>query len=419
MLRSLVGSEMCIRDRLNPLHPSQGTSKPPHLYTMESENRVREDRRAKIAAGLVFLGAAGVALLVAIIAHNDEHSAPGMYNNPKTNRSSPIGWIAVSASVVVFGSYGILMKAPDVQDAKVDTMVFQCYSSIGISAVSVLVLTYAPWHFSWWGIAGGSMLVLIQVFAFNAISALGYAVAPAIWAGLTIVVSFLWGTLKFGESVDSMVGAVFSLVLLVCGVMGVASCQTELPVRLAASFGLCASDLEPSLLEPANPVACSDEQVPKLSKATGAVFCVVVGLLNGSLMVPFHYLSQEIRSDQPPVTYLGSFALGVLVTTPLFVVFYFYFPVRDPPVWHFQVAAVPGILTGALWGFGNFFATYATQYLGNTVGFPLTQGCIIFNGLWGIFFYREISGNPKIVMFGVCATVIIGGAVLLTISKGS
>lgn len=38
---------------------------------------------------------------------------------------------------------------------------------------------------------------------------------------------------------------------------------------------------------------------------------------------------------------------------------------------------------------GNFCAMYATIYLGQTVGFPLTQLCLVVNGLWGILWVRQ------------------------------
>jgi hypothetical protein len=32
---------------------------------------------------------------------------------------------------------------------------------------------------------------------------------------------------------------------------------------------------------------------------------------------------------------------------------------------------------------GNFSSMFATIYLGQTIGFPLTQTCIVVNGFWG------------------------------------
>jgi len=398
------------------------------MYEQQNdEEEAKETRTVYKAAAVVLLFACGIGLVTALLANHDKDTAPGVINpnthlkNPTTDRGSPIGWIAVFGSIVVFGSYGIMMKAPEVKSKKVDTMVFQCYSSIGIAGVSLLVLTYVPWKFSWWGIAGAGMLVLIQVFAFNAISALGYAVGPAIWAGITIVVSFLWGSLKFGEQVESVPGAVCSLLLMIIGIAGIASCETGLPLRLAAMLG-CGSADENANYEgmPAEEdKEGGEEEGPKVGKAMGGVFCVVVGLLNGSLMVPFKYLADDLPANDPPIAYLGSFAVGVLVTTPIFFVFYFYFPIRKAPEWHFRSAFIPGVVTGALWGIGNICATYATQYLGDTVGFPLTQTCIIFNGLWGILFYGEIKGKAKIGMFALCCVIIVGASTLLTIAKGS
>eukprot|EP00122_Pirum_gemmata_P020966 Pgem_evm1s19561 len=45
-------------------------------------------------------------------------------------------------------------------------------------------------------------------------------------------------------------------------------------------------------------------------------------------------------------------------------------------------------LNGLFWGCGYIHQTYATVILGTSVGFPLTQTCILVNGMWGIFLYR-------------------------------
>lgn len=45
--------------------------------------------------------------------------------------TTPVGWMAVIGAVVVFGSFGILIKAPEVQEAQVHPVAFQLYFSLG------------------------------------------------------------------------------------------------------------------------------------------------------------------------------------------------------------------------------------------------------------------------------------------------
>ena len=78
---------------------------------------------------------------------------------------------------------------------------------------------------------------------------------------------------------------------------------------------------------------------------------------------------------------------------------------------HVRAAALPGVLTGVFWGCGNFTSFFATAYLGQAIGFPLTQCCVIVSGLWGIMYYREIKGWG-ITMFAVGVAIIVAGAVL-------
>ena len=43
----------------------------------------------------------------------------------------------------------------------------------------------------------------------------------------------------------------------------------------------------------------------------------------------------------------------------------------------------PDLRLYSFWAIGNLCSTYATYYLGQSVGYPLTQTCIVVAGLWG------------------------------------
>lgn len=385
------------------------------------------DEETLRVALVVFASALAGTLLLAVAARDDFTGS----SKPVEDRPA-LGAFAAVLAALIFGSYGVLIKSPRLQQLDLDTMVFQCYCSLGIALSSAAVLAVVPLRISPWGVLGAGQLVVLQVFAVNAIRSLGLAVAPSVWAGLSIVVSFLWGRWGFGEPLAEPLAAIFGLVLLIAGIAGLALANFPAvmqELRLAVTAAPSTSTTEESDVE-LNPLArtAADEEdtapLPRPSRTTlsvppskliGLGFCAAVGLLNGSLMVPFHFLSQEMAEDASCLAYLGSFAVGIVLTTPVSALFYFFFPLRLPlPPWHVREALVPGVITGSLWAFGNFAATLATAHLGNTLGYPLTQTGIIVSGCWGIFFFRERVSRS---LFAASAVVIVAGGLLLALSK--
>eukprot|EP00811_Abedinium_folium_P007114 NODE_16563_length_988_cov_2.192799.p1 GENE.NODE_16563_length_988_cov_2.192799~~NODE_16563_length_988_cov_2.192799.p1 ORF type:complete len:214 (-),score=50.28 NODE_16563_length_988_cov_2.192799:140-781(-) len=168
---------------------------------------------------------------------------------------------------------------------------------------------------------------------------------------------------------------------------------------------------------------------PAIGKVRGALIAASVGLLNGSLMMPMQCFSKGCHGigvqaypggELASIAFLPSLSIGLICVQPALFLVYFllYFrPNGSGAPWRYpnfnvKVVALPGLLTGMFWGMGNFAAMFATVYLGQTVGFPLTQCCLVINGLWGILYYKEITGNLAIGLFILAGLVIIAGAVL-------
>jgi len=155
----------------------------------------------------------------------------------------------------------------------------------------------------------------------------------------------------------------------------------------------------------------------------GLINCLGVGLFNGSLMVPMQCFQQGCDAIGigayegdilAPLAFLPSLALGILAVLPVFFALHFrrVLLAGRLPNFHFSAVALPGFLTGMFWGMGNFDAMFATVYLGQTIGYPLTQCCLILNGLWGILYYKEIQGAQPIGLFVLASIIIIVGAAL-------
>jgi glucose uptake protein GlcU len=72
-----------------------------------------------------------------------------------------------------------------------------------------------------------------------------------------------------------------------------------------------------------------------------------------------------------------------------------------------------GGLSGMLWSIGNFFSLISVFYLGQGVGYPLVQTSIIVSGLWGIFYFKEITGFERISKWLASSLLTIFGILLL------
>uniref|UniRef100_A0A7S4Q7Y3 EamA domain-containing protein n=1 Tax=Alexandrium monilatum TaxID=311494 RepID=A0A7S4Q7Y3_9DINO len=397
-------------------------------------------RRHWAVASVVLL--VDVALVAATVVldrtHHIEPPAGGA-----TDASAAIGWLGVVSAIVIFGCYGILIKTPAVVQANVDTMIFTSYYGLATAFVSVLIwavagsqdgLTLNGGSFAM-GALFGFAWTASQMFAYTGVQILGYAVGPAIWIGITICVSFVWGTLVFGNPVISLPGALLAIALLLVGVCLAAASsrlsdmrqqlahERELALQLTSVEGI-----EGVAEAGGNKSAQLQTEGSARGPAGGSVLfgllnCVGVGIFNGSLMVPMRCFQQGCSSIGihayegnvlAPLAFLPSLALGILAVLPVCFALYFWRTLLAGrlPNFHFSVVALPGFLTGMFWGMGNFNAMFATVYLGQTIGYPLTQCCLILNGLWGILYYKEIRGAQPIGLFICASVVIIAGAAL-------
>merc|ERR1719414_853868 len=119
------------------------------------------------------------------------------------------------------------------------------------------------------GVLFGVIWIGAQVLAFNGIQILGYAVAPAIWIGLTIITSFIWSSAVFGNSVSNWPLAIGSLVVLMLGV-AMAAYSSTLSPKATPKDVMLEAEAKPSAGSPVFGLLCA----------------ALMGVANGSGMVP-------------------------------------------------------------------------------------------------------------------------------------
>eukprot|EP00747_Dinoflagellata_sp_TGD_P103802 gnl/TRDRNA2_/TRDRNA2_169081_c1_seq5.p1 gnl/TRDRNA2_/TRDRNA2_169081_c1~~gnl/TRDRNA2_/TRDRNA2_169081_c1_seq5.p1 ORF type:complete len:914 (+),score=160.47 gnl/TRDRNA2_/TRDRNA2_169081_c1_seq5:302-2743(+) len=316
------------------------------------------------------------------------------------------GWAGAAGAVLTFGSSSPAGKHPAA--AAAGPLGFQLWVTVGNILLNMLLILISRKPIQWngWGAIGAATLTATQVFAWPALQRLGAAAGPGIWCGISMVTSYMWGISVFGEKMASPVLAAAAIGILVLGAGGVGASQVLANHRQAKT--------------PSARKKCS------CSMMCGLLCTIITGLLDGSLMVAFSaYKKSPLANDLGPhavvLQYLGSFALGLpVIALPALIVALAIqgsalsktVPLKKQ-MRSLLAAAGPGINTGGLWAVGNMLSIHATMRLGQAVGYPLSQSCIVVSALWGIFYLREMRDPAALGLFAASGAVVLAGAAAL------
>ncbi len=154
---------------------------------------------------------------------------------------------------------------------------------------------------------------------------------------------------------------------------------------------------------------------------------IVISLIGGFLMSFFFYfvataMAPDFVNPAPglltPYTALVLFALGVLVSTPLFLPILRRFASKpaDDDIWYSDVSRrnhLIGMAGGIVWCLGMASSLLASGAAGFAISYGLGQGATIVAVLWGVFIWREFRGAPAksnryLVIMGLCYVLGLG-----------
>ena len=312
--------------------------------------------------------------------------------------------------------------------------------------------------------------------AFNifAIRNAGLAISQGIVASSIVMVSFIWGNLIFKEPVKSEMMAYLAVWLIMAGLYGMSYYSTsdwaddnemtnsnhlhrndsgdegdddnEQEILLD---GVNSSEFENEALHPlANSLEIDESSYrdlasPGREKQTrpkgpivifgktfqrrnlGLLSALMCGTWGGSCLVPMHYS----KGDTGGLGYVISFGTGALIVTIMIWILRFSYmavtlnSIREGyailPSFHIKVMWLPGATAGTLWSLGNVGSIVAVQQLGQGVGYPASQAALLVAGLWGIFYYREVTKPKTIIKWFMSAFVTIFGILMLGYESSS
>jgi len=390
-------------------------------------------------------------------------------NMPLETCSAFCGWAAAVAACLAFGSFGVPIKGSRATRVDIDPLVMQSYKTLMCFATCwVVLLLGEELTFTPWGIVSGMFWVPAGTAAIFAIRNAGLAVSQGIWSALIVLVSFCWGIFIFDEAVASRYVATLSILLMVIGLFGMSHYsvpdEQQLEYMSASAFDESESmgneedssfhdegviddsiEMEKSELNTTSatdgagftPLAgSSDSSVVSRERRIGhgvhvpgcncsrrrlGLACAAFnGLWGGSIMVPMHYSSGNTTG----LGYAVSFAIGAsIVLLAMWVCRYLYYvgrtgsftrAVRCLPSFHLRVMWLPGGIAGGLWSFGNICSMLSVQGLGEGVGYSVVQGSMLVSGLWGVYFYHEVTKRKKRLKWLASAVLTVSGILLLS-----
>ena len=307
------------------------------------------------------------------------------------------GYLAAVGAILFYGSYIVPLKFVK---EDIHPILIQFYSAVSVCILSWFVLIYNNLPTDFQTIAAGAISAWIWVLGNSlslvAIQKIGMASSVSIWAGLSIITSFVWGQSVFPDvnEITDIKIAITGLGFLSIGVCGIA---------------LCLKNKQDDDIDISYSVYVHPKNTKKMM--IGIVCAVMMGLLNGSLFVPLQFLI--VSNDHVGrVVFLIPFGVvSLLLSSGFGTIFYF---VKKPLI--DKGIALKCLLSGVFWFVGTFCSIYAIIFLGISIGFPLTQAALIVCTIWG-FVFKEIKGRKSIIVWIFSFMFILAGIILLAISR--
>ncbi|MGI0089222.1 MAG: GRP family sugar transporter [Nitrosopumilaceae archaeon] len=236
-------------------------------------------------------------------------------------------------------------------------------------ATSIGVLLFAiPIGFLWSfeiqfaGLAAGVIWTVANLLALYSVRLIGLARTSPLLAGFSIMTSFAWGILFFGETFDSLILALAAIGLLLIGL----------------------------------PLVVNGEKNHSVQKR-GYFIAVASGLIGGSYIIPMQ-ATQTLQSGFFSSS-LSIFAIGIALL---------FFGRR-----FVKKEIIAGVVSGTLFNLGSVSVLVAVGLIGITIAYPISQTATLFAVSWGILYFKEVVQKRGIIRVAGGAAIILCGAALL------
>ena len=308
-------------------------------------------------------------------------------------------FLAALIAALTFGSY----EMETVVDSATPAFSFLDNMAIG----SKRSMAYAA--------AGGVIFNLANLLLVAAIAIAGLSVAFPVGIGIALIVGTLLNYMLKPSGSPTLLFGGASVILVAIIVTAMAHSAYAKSKARAAAPAVAAGNR--AMLNKRGP-----------SPVKGIVISVVSGILMG-LFYPLVELSKRGDLGMGPYAATFCFAVGVLLSTPLFNLFFMNLPVEGEPVGFMEYFKgttkqhLLGLLGGAIWSVGmvsNIVASSAgkSATVGPAVSYAIGQGATLVSTLWGLLLWKEFAGADSKVrgLILLMLALFVGGLAMLSLA---
>ncbi len=234
------------------------------------------------------------------------------------------------------------------------------------------------WAVFWLPFIGGLVWAVSGYLAFSSTKILGLARAFGIWSPLNAITAMVWGILLFNEFQQAGITTIFllilALIIIIAGILMIIFAKglgKRTDLTAAIRFGLLA--------------------------AIGA------GVLWGSYFIPLRLSGVS--------TWVGAFplAVGIFAGSAILAAL-----TRQPLRLASPSDTLRTLLTGFMWGIGNYAMLLLVEQLGAGRGYTISQLGVVVNSLIGVFIFKDPLPKTRAATFTIIGCIIAtGGAILL------
>jgi glucose uptake protein len=274
---------------------------------------------------------------------------------------NPLGLMSSIGSAVCWGTFFVPARKVNIANI----WLLQGSTGIGVLLFAIPIGFFWGFEVLPSGLLSGAIWTAGNILALYSVRLIGLSRTSPLLAGFSILVSFLWGILFFGEKFNYIILAIAAIGLLLAGLPFVVGTAKVSTVQRKGYFIASAS-----------------------------------GIIGGSYVIPMqatHTLQSGFFSSS-----LSIFAIGI----PLL------FLSRK---W-IKKEIMAGVVSGSLFNLGSLFVLIAIASIGITVAYPISQTATLFAVSWGVLYFKEIIHRRNILRVIIGSVMILSGAILLSIS---
>lgn len=274
-----------------------------------------------------------------------------------------IGFLAALGAALCWGTYLVPFK----KSPSSNLIQFQALMTAGVFLFAVVIspiLGYSV-NFNTYAILAGAMWASANIISLIAVADLGISKAMPVWVSLVILTSFLWGVMFFHELPAGLLIGFIGIILIILGVI------------LVGSTGKAESR----------------------NTKRGLLLAIASGIIFGSMFVPIKFTNLS-----PQISFLPM-SFGIMLTG-LMIALFGKVKLRNEAVF-------ASFLSGGLWSLGNLLAISAVSLIGLSKGFPMTQSAVLIAVCWGLFYFKEITGQREKMQVLIGAVILIAGIITL------